>query len=696
MEESEKTLVHIRFLTNDASFTLPDGVYSIADDSTTDDLNKLLKTILEMDEENKTTFIFLIQGRIIPSERSLSSVIEKYQLNAEFEIPIEFMLPTFVPPEKKKSVMHDDAVLAVTSYRGEYIISGCLDGTAHIYNKEGEKLISKQVHEYPITTITTLPSEIPQAFIVIFGSKDMTLSVWEVRHYDQKEGEGFRLEWRKRFMCSGHTDSVQTCAISPSNDILLSGSWDSSIIGWDLQDGLSKYKGNNSAGGARAAVERARKELSKIKAQKKEDASSKGKKKGNAKDEGKNDDDESNEEEDEEDDDIENMKASKAKKSEKGKNKEEKGKKLKKVTQKSKDEDEEENEEEDDDESDAVDAPIVYSSVPHQKPFTRYRSHRSCVTSLLVEPKGRCSSSRRFFFWSAGMDHRILRWDSDQTSSPIIEINSPCSVLSLSGYFSNEVDTLFATPNPSEASSSSSSSDASSSSSSSSYSSDPSILPRTSHLITSHVDGMVRLWIPTVATAIKARPYKHAAMGFVSSVQWVPSSPFHFCSFGHDGRFCLWDARSRIPLHRKRIPVEGAATLEEVTEEKMEEEKEEKEDKSKSKKTRKERGDVKGAAESEYRSANSVQVPLPTVARTLDDDEFVDEEKVKTNKVHCGALVYVDERKANKKRKQKAKEMEEEGEEGKREGQQSEIMVCCGCDDGQMRMYSLKGGNSLQ
>jgi len=70
------------------------------------------------------------------------------------------------------------------------------------------------------------------------------------------------------------------------------------------------------------------------------------------------------------------------------------------------------------------------------------------------------------------------------------------------------------------------------------------------HLLASgHPDHKVRLWDSrgTSESLVKSTLSSHQQ--WVSSVEWIPDSPFLLCSVAYDGDLKIWDVRSHIPLY---------------------------------------------------------------------------------------------------------------------------------------------------
>jgi len=65
----------------------------------------------------------------------------------------------------------------------------------------------------------------------------------------------------------------------------------------------------------------------------------------------------------------------------------------------------------------------------------------------------------------------------------------------------------------------------------------------------SGAEKAVRLWDPRVKESSAAAAVLLSHAGWVSCVRWVPHSPHHLWSAGHDNKVKLWDIRGKVPLH---------------------------------------------------------------------------------------------------------------------------------------------------
>ncbi|KAA6385832.1 MAG: hypothetical protein EZS28_018641 [Streblomastix strix] len=226
----QESMIFIKLISHDeryAHFQSIGETVGVPGTVTTAELKSLLVKQMDITDATKRNFLFILGDRAIDTGKTLKQSIDELEFISEQVIEIEFIEPEVTPPKRKRSLAHDDAVLATTSLGGKWAMTGCLDGTTHVWNLTGEHISQMRTHEFPITCISAfyIDGEGENIVHIITGSKDAQLSIWEVRIEDKES-----VIWRKQAELNAHSDSVQSCAVSYDCRLLISGGWDGCIF----------------------------------------------------------------------------------------------------------------------------------------------------------------------------------------------------------------------------------------------------------------------------------------------------------------------------------------------------------------------------------------------------------------------------------------------------------------------------------
>jgi ribosome assembly protein SQT1 len=130
----------------------------------------------------------------------------------------------------KQFAQHGDSVASLAfSFDGKYVASGGMDGIAHVYHLESEKVISLPG-----------PNEIiwikwhPRGNILLAGGEDGTMWMWSLPSGNCMQ------------VFTGHTEAVTCGDFSADGKSIISASTDGSLIIWNPQTGSTVFKLNAS------------------------------------------------------------------------------------------------------------------------------------------------------------------------------------------------------------------------------------------------------------------------------------------------------------------------------------------------------------------------------------------------------------------------------------------------------------------
>ena len=237
----------LRFKTNQEDIAIPDSVFQVAGGCTCQELSSLVNNVLSDSKEKhqELAFDFLIDGQLL--RISLEDHLEELAtskgdvVHSENEIVVEYFLRQEAP-EPKDSLLHDDWVSAVET-NNKYILSGCYDGSLHLWTLEGVHLVSIPGHANPVKAVSWLDHHAMQntgidldskELLFVSASHDETLKVW-------KWNPVYKTNIECLFVCVGHHRSVDCLDVNA--DLMASGSFDKLLKVWSFesQTGKDKY-----------------------------------------------------------------------------------------------------------------------------------------------------------------------------------------------------------------------------------------------------------------------------------------------------------------------------------------------------------------------------------------------------------------------------------------------------------------------
>lgn len=230
MNVSNDTELEVKFVTKDEQYAVPSVPINVSAASTTDELDNIVKAFIagQNGDEDLTDveFDFLIGNKLLRS--SLKELFETEKLSAEATLEVEYFAKT-KPPEPHNSFLHDDWVATVDTV-DNWILSGCYDGTVHIWDvATGEHKVTIPAHTAPVKAVKWTNSGKGKnrgQYGLVTCSHDETAMVWTW------EAKSNQIEHIYTFI--GHSRSVD-CA-SVKSDLVATGSYDHMLKIWSLVD----------------------------------------------------------------------------------------------------------------------------------------------------------------------------------------------------------------------------------------------------------------------------------------------------------------------------------------------------------------------------------------------------------------------------------------------------------------------------
>lgn len=205
---------------------MPDVPYSVNANVTSNELNTLLKTLLEgsldvISLSSQLEFDFLLLNEYLKGR--LSDHLREKAISSEDNIVLEYV-EKYPPPEPLDSLLHDDWVAAVQMC-DKWILSGCYDNTVNIWNTKGEHYLTIPGHTMPVRAVAWISLDENRGKF-ISCSQDQTAILWDwVIDVNLVECIS---------VYKGHERGIDSVAVSPKKDHFVTGSWDTMLKMWSI------------------------------------------------------------------------------------------------------------------------------------------------------------------------------------------------------------------------------------------------------------------------------------------------------------------------------------------------------------------------------------------------------------------------------------------------------------------------------
>ncbi|KAL7045325.1 hypothetical protein ACKWTF_002193 [Chironomus riparius] len=237
IRKDEEQQIQIHLITKQAQFAVPNTPYTIPSNVTVVELNNLINTILQENQNEMFTseilFDFLVRGEFLKT--SLLKHLKDNEISFEDVIDVEYV-ERFPAPEILDCLLHDDWVSAVQMC-GELILTGSYDNSVNVWNMKGEHKLTLSGHEAPVKGVGWISlNEDNGTAVFASGSKDQTVMIWE---YNINANKASCI-----FTCKGHERAVECLSISPNSKLLASGGWDNFLKIWSTST-LEDYHGSS-------------------------------------------------------------------------------------------------------------------------------------------------------------------------------------------------------------------------------------------------------------------------------------------------------------------------------------------------------------------------------------------------------------------------------------------------------------------
>ncbi|XP_039296742.1 ribosome biogenesis protein WDR12 homolog [Nilaparvata lugens] len=220
---SSGTQIQIRFVTKQEKYSVPDTPFAVPCSIASDELNALLKELLNetsIDDSHKSVlFDFAISNVLL--RQPLDKHVSEVGLSTENVIDIEYF-EKFPSPEPEDCLMHDDWVSSV-HVKGNWILSGCYDNNVYLWTKKGKHILTIPGHTGAVKSVAWVSQNDTIASFVS-ASHDQTAMLWE---WNTGSNSVDCIH-----VCRGHERGLESIAVDQNAERFATGGWDSLLKVW--------------------------------------------------------------------------------------------------------------------------------------------------------------------------------------------------------------------------------------------------------------------------------------------------------------------------------------------------------------------------------------------------------------------------------------------------------------------------------
>uniref|UniRef100_A0A023GK11 Ribosome biogenesis protein WDR12 homolog n=1 Tax=Amblyomma triste TaxID=251400 RepID=A0A023GK11_AMBTT len=228
----ENAQIQAKFFTQDERYSVPDSPFSIAGNTTPEQLSALINALLQESggdgESDGPTFDFLIEGELL--RETLQRHLEVNKIPQENVVLIEYV-EKCPPPLPIDTLVHDDWVSSVhTSDAG--ILSGCYDNSLHIWDLNGSRKLLIPGHVGPVKSVKWI-SVGESLCTFVSTSIDETAMLWQWNR-ETNAVESVQV-------CRGHARSVDCVDVSWDESSFATGSYDHMLKVWSADPNTTDH-----------------------------------------------------------------------------------------------------------------------------------------------------------------------------------------------------------------------------------------------------------------------------------------------------------------------------------------------------------------------------------------------------------------------------------------------------------------------
>ncbi|KAG4300939.1 hypothetical protein PCANB_002744 [Pneumocystis canis] len=217
----DNTKIRISFTTKEKDVEVDQTPIFVPLSLTPSGLNQIINQLLNKDIP--IHFIFLVGNELLQS--SIGEYLVQENLSCETVLYIEY-IRSIQPPTYLISYIHDDWISSVQVGESQYILSGCYDGLSRIWNESGIIVSQASGHTGPVKSVRWISDN-----LFVTSSMDQTIKVWK---WKPKNHSNTPDSCRCIYEMKGHTMSVESIAVDPKANKLLSADADGNIGIWNI------------------------------------------------------------------------------------------------------------------------------------------------------------------------------------------------------------------------------------------------------------------------------------------------------------------------------------------------------------------------------------------------------------------------------------------------------------------------------
>ncbi|XP_026463246.1 ribosome biogenesis protein WDR12 homolog [Ctenocephalides felis] len=219
--QSTDVQVQVRLFTKQEQYAIPDSPCWIPVSSTIETLNNLVNAIIleSQSDRQHVDFDFLINNEFL--RLPLGEHLQGKEISTEDVIDVEYV-ERHPSPEPQDCLMHDDWVSSAQTF-GKWILTGCYDGTVHIWTTKGTEVLTIPAHADPVKAVAWISvNDKTSTFVSV--SHDQSAHIWQWNISDNAV--------ECVVVCKGHERGLECVSVNKDGSLMATGSWDTFLKIW--------------------------------------------------------------------------------------------------------------------------------------------------------------------------------------------------------------------------------------------------------------------------------------------------------------------------------------------------------------------------------------------------------------------------------------------------------------------------------